>query len=50
MVETVLRNTGATVRARTMVYKAVVQTVILYGKESWLVTEAMLKVLEEFYH
>ena len=31
-------------------YKAVVQTVLLYMIESWVVTEAMLKVLEGFHH
>ena len=31
-------------------YKAVVQTVLLYKIESWSVTEVMLKVLEGFHH
>ena len=31
-------------------YKAVVQSVLLYIIESWVVTGEMLKVLEEFYH
>ena len=29
-----------------MLYKVVAQTVLLYGSESWVVTGAMLKVLE----
>ena len=33
------------VRAWVMVYKAVVQTVLLYGSDIWVVVEAMLKVL-----
>ena len=37
-------------QARAMMYKAVVQTVLLYGRRSWVVTEAMLKVLEGFHH
>ena len=33
-----------------MIYKAVIQTVLLYISESWVVTDAMLKVLEGLYH
>ena len=33
-----------------MFYKAVVQTVLLYVSEIWVVTEAMLKVIEGFNH
>ena len=32
-----------------MLYKAVAQTVLLYGCKIWLVTGAMLKVMEEFH-
>ena len=31
-------------------YKAVVQMVLLYGIESWVVTDTMLKVLGGFHH
>ena len=34
------------VRARAMIYKVVVQTMLLYRIKIWLVMEAMLKVLE----
>ena len=27
-----------------------VQTVLIYGTGSWVITEAKMKVLEEFYH
>ena len=37
-------------RARVIIYKAVIQTVLLYISESWVVTDAMLKVLEGLYH
>ena len=40
---------GSTVRAQGMMYKAVVQLVLLYGSESWVVTRAMVKVLEGFH-
>ena len=33
-----------------MIFKAVVQMVLLYGSESWVVTYVMLKVLEGFHH
>ena len=38
------------VRARGMLYKVVAHKVLLNGSESWVVTEAMLKVLEGFHH
>ena len=38
------------VRAREMLYKAVVQTVLLHGSKSWLVKGEILKVLEIFHH
>ena len=41
----VLTKTGSMVQAWVMVYKAVVQTVLLYGSDIWVVVEAMLKVL-----
>ena len=33
-----------------MMYKAVVQTVLIYRIDFWVVTEAMLKVMEVFHH
>ena len=50
MVMKVVSNTGAMVRAWGMLYKAVVQLVLLYVSESWVVMGPMLKVLEDFYH
>ena len=50
MIARVLENTGATVRDRGMMYKAVEQSLILYVSERWVVTGEMLKVLEGFYH
>ena len=46
----VLERTGATVRARGAMYKAVAQSVLLYRSNSWVVTREMLKVLTAFYH
>jgi hypothetical protein len=33
-----------------MFYKAVVQSVLLYGSETWVVTPAILQVLQGFHH
>ena len=45
MATKVMTNTVATVQTWVMIYKAVVQMVLLYGSKSWVVIEAMLKVL-----
>ena len=37
-------------RACGMMYKAVYQSVLLYGSDSWVVTGEMLKFLEGFHH
>ena len=50
MVSRVMEKAGTTVQARAMIYKAVVQTVLLYGSKSWMITGAMMKVLEAFCH
>ena len=41
---------GETVRSHGMMYKAVVQSVLMYGSEVWLVMGAFLEVLEVFHH
>ena len=41
---------GAMVWAGGMLYKEVAQKLILYGIKGWVVTGAMLKVLEDFHH
>ena len=46
----VLYNTGVTMRSRSVLYKAMVKTVMLYRSDSWVITESMMKVLEEFHH
>ena len=33
-----------------MMYKAVVQALLLYGSEIWVMTDAILMVIEEFRH
>ena len=50
MVENLLMKTIAMVRARAIMYKSVVQRVHLYGSDSWVVTDKMLKVMEGFHH
>ena len=46
----VLESKGETVRDWGEMYKAVAQSVLLYGRESWVVTGEMLKSLTEFHH
>ena len=50
MVAKVLENMGATVRYWGEMYKAVAQSVLLYGSERWVVTGGILKVLDGFHH
>ena len=40
----------ATVRSQVTMYKALAQSVLLYGRESWVVTGDMLKVLTTCHH
>ena len=50
MVLRVLEKTGEAVIDREIMYKAVVQTMMLYGRESWVIAYKIMKVLEGFYH
>ena len=50
MIYKVLIKTGATVRAHGMLYKAVAQTKLFCGSDSWVLTGEMLKVLEGLHH
>jgi hypothetical protein len=45
----ILRREGATPRISAMFYKAVVQTVLLFGSKSWVLTPSMLGKLEGFH-
>ena len=46
----VLGKMGETIKSQEMMYKAVFQVVLLYGREKWAVTEEIMAVLEVFYH
>ena len=50
MVGKVVKKTGETVRVRGMLYKAVMQLVLLYVGESWVVRGVILKLLEGLHH
>ena len=50
MVEKVATKTISTVRVQGIIYKAVVQTVLIYGIKIWVVIGAIFKVLEGFHH
>ena len=43
-------NMGAPIKAQSIMYKAIVQAVLLYGREIWVVTYSMMIVLEGFNH
>ena len=43
-------RSGATLWAQVIIYKVVVQMVLLYGSKNWVVTGEMLKFLEGFHH
>ena len=45
-----LSRTGANPRTMGYFYKAVVQSTLLYGSESWVLTERMLGMVEAFHH
>ena len=50
MIARILVREGASLRARGHFYKAVVQSVLLYGCETWTITATMMKVLDRFHH
>ena len=50
MVAKVLMSMGEMVQAQAMLYKDLFQTLLLYGRESLVVTGEMLKNLERFHH
>ena len=49
-VSKVLRTEGADPKICANFYKAVVQTVLLFGSETWVISPAMLRTLEGFHH
>ena len=49
MVENVLGKTEATIKAQEIVYKLLVQDLLLYGIKNWLVKDVMMMVLEIFH-
>ena len=50
VVAKVLTNMGEMVWEKALMYKVVVQTVLIYRSESWVVTDVMMKVLKGFHH
>ena len=43
-------KTGAPIKAQAMMYKALVQAVLRYGSEIWLMVDLMMTVLEGLHH
>ena len=50
MMENFLVKAVATVRSRAMMYKSVLQTILIYESRSWVVTGTILKFLEWLDH
>ena len=50
MLAKVMGKMGAPINARSMMYTAVVQAVLMYVSEIWLMVDAMMTVLEGFHH
>jgi hypothetical protein len=46
----ILSSDKASPKAMASIYRAVVQAVLLYGSESWVLTNAMLQTLQSFHH
>ena len=50
MVANLLGTIGAPIKARVMMYKAVLKAVLMYGSERWVVMDEIMAVLEVFHH
>jgi hypothetical protein len=50
MISRVLAREGASPRISAMFYKATIQTILLYGSETWVITSDILQVLRSFHH
>ena len=46
----VLVKAGVTVRARVVLYKSVVQAVLMYRSDRWFIVDVLKKVLEGLHH
>ena len=49
MMAKAMGKTGAPIKAREIMYKAVVYIMLLYGSEIWVATDSMVMIIEEFY-
>ena len=50
MIGRILKKKGANPKAMASFYKAIVQSILLYGSESWVLTKSMLDSLNNFHH
>ena len=50
MIVRILDKDGSTPRAKGLFYKTIAMAVLLYGCETWTLTDTMIKVLEGFHH
>ena len=50
MVSRILARDGSNTKMMGLFYKTIVQSVLLYGSETWVLTRKMLTALESFHH
>ena len=50
MVSRLLAREGASPKVSASFYKAIVQSTLLYGSETWVITSPILKALDGFHH
>jgi len=50
MISRILSSEGANTRVMGLFYKAIVQSVLLFGSETWVLTKKMITALESFHH
>jgi hypothetical protein len=50
MISHLLTHESASPRISVLFYKATIQTVLLYGSKTWVVTDEILQMLTSFHH
>jgi hypothetical protein len=50
MISRILARESASPRISAMFYKATIQTVLLYGSETWVISDEILQMLTSFHH
>ena len=50
LVAKVMGKAGALIKARVIIYKVIIQAVLLCGRKIWMVTDVIMTVLKVFHH